>query len=105
MTMTSNFINFYSTPGMNQTYYLNSDFVQTYPTLLLDLSNPIFSWNLNINNVSEDSFDLEGLSFDEVISNRYVSFTIEGFSDTWVGSIGIDPNQTFLLALVEVYLL
>lgn len=101
MTTTSNFINFSSTPGMNQTFYLNSDFVQTYPTLLLDLSNPTFSWNLNINNVSEDSFDLEGLSFDEVISNRYVSFTIEGFSDTWEGSIGINPNQTFFTSTGE----
>jgi hypothetical protein len=101
MPMTSNFINFsYSTPGMNQTYYLNSDFVQTYPTLtlLLDLNNPTFSWNLNLNNVSEDDFDLEGLRFDGVISNgtnRHVSFSIEGFSDTWEGSIGIDPNQNF----------
>jgi len=91
---------------MNQTYYLNSDFVQTYPTLLLDLNNHTFSWQLDLAKVSEDDFDLEGLSYGGVISsgaNRHVSFSIEGFSDTWEGSIGINPDQDFFTSTGNLY--
>ncbi len=92
----SNIVNFSSTPLTNQTHYLNLDFVQNYPTILINLGNWPLNNGLVLDNVSADDFDLEGLIWDAVISvngSNYASFIIENFSDNWEGSIDIAPTQ------------
>ena len=84
-------------------YYLNSKFDQSYDNVLINLdqlaSNSGISRVLDLSLVDASDFSLVGLDYAGTISNSegiFASFTFDGFSHGWEGSLGFKADLDFL---------